>query len=540
MSAFGPAARLLRIAAQVLGFAGFISTFAGLLAPRADAGGGTLTVGMTAGDIPVTTGNPDQGFEGYRFVGYNLYDTLVLWDLSKADKPSEIKPGLATSWEIDPNDHKRWIVHLREGVKWHDGCPFTADDVGWNIQYRTDKKAPFFFAQQFAYSRSFLVNVKSVSKIDDHTVAFETNFVESLFPYSLSYVMMISSCRAQALHYDWAQYALHPSGTGPYRFDRFVPHQRLEFVPNTDYWDKTRIPKQDRLVLIPMPEASTRTAALLAGQVDWIEAPSPDAIPELKASGMKIVTNVYPHDWPYMLNFARGPFKDLRVRQAANYAINRKDVVDLLGGTAIPGEDVVPPSLPYYGHPPSWDYDPAKARALLKEAGCLPCKVTFGISTSGSGQMQPLPMNELVKSQLEASGFEVDLKTMDWNALLDLYRGGVDKNPNYDGLNFSRGLLDPVNAIIKLVAKAYWAPAGSNWGHYENPEAEALISKIFNEFDEEKRLGLLTQLHELEGRQAVMIFVVHDLNPRAMSPKVQGFVQAQSWFQDLTPVTVTP
>ena len=117
---------------------------------------------------------------------------------------------------------------------------------------------------------------------------------------------------------------------------------------------------------------------------------------------------------------------------------------------------------------------------------------------------------------------------------------GAEKNPDYDGLNFSRGLLDPVNAIIKLVAKAYWAPAGSNWGHYENPESERLISEIFNEFDEEKRLALLTQLHEFEGRDAVMIFVVHDLNPRALSPKVQGFVQAQSWFQDLTPVSVTP
>ena len=86
----------------------------------------------------------------------------------------------------------------------------------------------------------------------------------------------------------------------------------------------------------------------------------------------------------------------------------------------------------------------------------------------------------------------------------------------------------------------YWAPAGSNWGHYENSDAEALIKEIFNEFDEEKRLGLLTNLHELEGRDAVMIFVVHDLNPRAMSPKVKGFVQAQSWFQDLTPVTIEP
>ena len=162
------------------------------------------------------------------------------------------------------------------------------------------------------------------------------------------------------------------------------------------------------------------------------------------------------------------------------------------------------------------------------------------ISTSGSGQMQPLPMNELVKAQLEEAGIEVSLQAMDWNTLLDNYRGGVDKKPHYDGLNFSRGLLDPVNAIIKLVGKAYWAPAGPNWGHYENPEAEALIARIFTEFDDEKRFQLLTQLHELEGRQAVMIFVVHDLNPRALSPKVKGFVQAQSWFQDLTPVSVSP
>ena len=507
---------------------------------RAAHAGGTLTVAMTAGDVPVTTGNPDQGFEGYRFVGYNLYDGLLLWDLSKSDKPSEIRPGLATSYEVDPGNNKRWIVHLRHGVKWHDGCEFHADDVVWNFQMRVDQKAPYFSAQQFTYTRAFLTNVKSVTKIDDYTVAFENNFVESLFPYTLSYVLMISPCRAKEVNYDWAQYALHPSGTGPYKYDRFVPHQRLELVSNTGYWDKERVPKHDRLVLIPMPEASTRTAALLTGQVDWIEAPSPDAIPRLKSGGMQIVTNVYPHDWPYLLNFTRGPFRDLRVRQAANYALNRQDIVDMLGGTALPEHDVVPPSLAYYGNPPKYDYDPKKARALLAEAGCLPCQVTFGISTSGSGQMQPLPMNELVKSQLEEAGFQVTLQTMDWNALLDVYRAGVDKNPNYDGLNFSRGLLDPVNAIIKLVGRAYWAPAGSNWGHFESPESEDLISRIFNEFDGEKRLSLLSELHEFEGRQAVMIFVVHDLNPRAMSPKVQGFVQAQSWFQDLTRVSVTP
>src|ERR1700674_3935766 len=85
---------------------------------------GVLTVAMTAGDLPVDTGNPDQGFEGFRFVGYNLYDALINWDLSQGSKPSDIKPGLATEWHIDPNNNKRWIFTLRQGVKWHDGCPF--------------------------------------------------------------------------------------------------------------------------------------------------------------------------------------------------------------------------------------------------------------------------------------------------------------------------------------------------------------------------------------------------------------------------------
>src|SRR5437764_13923838 len=104
---------------------------------------------------------------------------------------------------------------------------------------------------------------------------------------------MVSPCRAKEVKYDWTAYANKPSGTGPYKFDKTVPHQRLEFVPNTEYWDKARVPKQDRLVLIPMPEASTRTAALLTGQVDWIEAPSPDAIDALTSSRMHVVTRVY-------------------------------------------------------------------------------------------------------------------------------------------------------------------------------------------------------------------------------------------------------
>ena len=513
---------------------------AALLATAPSRAESVLTVAMTAGDIAVTTGTPDQGFEGFRFVAWNLYDALVAWDLSSADKPSDIKPGLATEWHIDPANQKRWIFTLRQGVKFHDGCVFDADTAVWNFNRVTDQKAPQFFTQQFALTRAYTTNYDSVEKIDDHTIAINTKFVESLFPYDMSYIPMISKCRAEQLKYDWTAYALAPSGTGPYKYDRFVAHERLELVPNKDYWNPVRVPKQDRLILLPMPEAATRVAALLSGQVNFIEAPPPDSIPRLKSAGMNIVTNVYPHNWPYILNFVKGPFTDVRVRRAANYALNRADFVELLGGLATEEYAMVPPGMPYYGHPVKYEYDKDKATALLKEAGCYPCKITLAISTSGSGQMQPLPMNELAKSQLEDAGFQVTFNVMDWNALIEVGRSGVVKYPDISGYNGSRALLDPVSAIIKPVARAYWSPAGSNWGHFESPVSEKLVDEIFTTFDPVKRMEYLTKLHEFESDQALMIYVVHDLNPRALSPKLKGFVQAQNWFQDLTPIVVMP
>jgi ABC-type transport system substrate-binding protein len=154
--------------------------------------------------------------------------------------------------------------------------------------------------------------------------------------------------------------------------------------------------------------------------------------------------------------------------------------------------------------------------------------------------MQPLPMNELVKSQLDAAGFEVTLDTMDWNALLKLGREGAEEHPDTHAINISRSLLDPYNALIRHVWTGAWAPKGSNWGHYSNPAVDKLVESILSEFDTEKRLALLTQLHETMNEEAALIFIAHDVNPRAMSPNVKGFVQAQSWFQDLTPVIISP
>ena len=95
-----------------------------------------------------------------------------------------------------------------------------------------------------------------------------------------------------------------------------------------------------------------------------------------------------------------------------------------------------------------------------------------------------------------------------------------------------------MNGLLRFTIKQQWAPSGGNWGWYSEPEIETLVAQAMKEFDEEKRAELLAKVHEIASRDASMIFVVHDLNPRALSPKLKGFVQAQSWFQDLTPIVV--
>src|SRR5882672_12600286 len=96
---------------------------------------GTLRIGMTASDIPLTTGQTDQGGEGMRFMGYTVYDGLINWDLSSFDKPSDLVPGLAESYAVDPADaaKTRWLFKIRQGVKFHDGSEFDADAVVWNL-----------------------------------------------------------------------------------------------------------------------------------------------------------------------------------------------------------------------------------------------------------------------------------------------------------------------------------------------------------------------------------------------------------------------
>ena len=142
-------------------------------APSAHAQG-NLRIGMTANDVPLTWGQPDNGFEGYRFMGLLVYDSLINWDLTSADKPSGLIPGLAESWEVDSADKTKWIFKLRQGVKFHDGSDFNADAVVFNMDRLLDEKAPQYSARMASLVNFRIPAYKSVRKIDDYTVEFTT------------------------------------------------------------------------------------------------------------------------------------------------------------------------------------------------------------------------------------------------------------------------------------------------------------------------------------------------------------------------------
>jgi peptide/nickel transport system substrate-binding protein len=507
---------------------------------------GTLRIAMTASDIPLTTGQTDQGGEGMRFMGYTVYDALINWDLSSATKPSGLVPGLAMSWGLDEGDASKtkWIFKLREGVKFHDGSAFTADAVVWNLDKIIKKDSPQFDPRQSGQGLTRIPAVASYRAIDKLTLEIATKAPDATLPYQIAWIMMSSPAQWEKVK-SWEAFARTPSGTGPWKLDKFTPRERAELVPFKEYWDKGRVPKLDRLVLLPLPEANSRVAALRSGQVDWIEAPPPDAIPSLKSAGMQIITNAYPHNWTWHLSRVEGsPWNDVRVRKAANLAIDRQGMKEMLSGLMMPAEGFFPPGHQWFGNPTfKLKHDVAAAKKLMAEAGFgpnKPLKTKILISASGSGQMQPLPMNEFVQQSLAEVGIQVEFEVVEWNTLINMWRAGAkhESSRGATGMNYTYFIQDPFTGFIRHLQCNLAPPGGTNWGFYCDPEMDKLFDAVRTTFDPAAQTKVLQKVHEKYVDEALFLMVTHDVNPRAMSPKVKGFVQAQNWFQDFSPVSV--
>jgi ABC-type transport system substrate-binding protein len=234
----------------------------------------------------------------------------------------------------------------------------------------------------------------------------------------------------------------------------------------------------------------------------------------------------------------------MRVRQALNYCIDREGMVQLLNGTAEPAVGFLKPNDPLFGSPQHrYRLDPARGRALLAEAGYTaqrPLTIKVGISNSGSGQMLPLPMNEFLQQSLqEHCGVRVNFDVVEWNTLLAALRYPPTQ-PQWlgaDAVNISLYSSDP-SAMARWFLSANFAPAGSNNGHWRDAQFDAAFAQLEVERDPARQQALLRTAHERLVDNPPWLWIVHDLNPRAMHRRVRNFTPAQSWFQDLTRIEV--
>ncbi|MDF0528963.1 ABC transporter substrate-binding protein [Tsukamurella sp. 8F] len=500
-------------------------------APERSNHPGTLRIAMTASDIPSldTTLAGNQGYEGNRFVGNQLYDGLTRYDLDQSTSTPRVVPALAQSWELSPTGTE-WIFHLRPGVTFTDGTPFDADAVIFNLDRYMNPAAPQFNTAASGRAALSLSGVRSYRRIDDRTVAIETKGVYSHLPEDMVFVYMASPAAVTR----WgSEFGAHPVGTGPFVYSSMQRGQRLTLRANPHYWRGA--PKLRELVLLPVPDASARLAAVRSGSVDWAEAPNPDDIDWLRGHGYQVLTNAYDHVWPWIFDVTKKPLDDVRVRRALNYAIDRRAIAThLLAGTADTAEQVAPrASLAYRPDDDLYGYDPEKARQLLAQAGYpRGFDMTVSYPTSGSGNMQPGSMNQAMQADLAAVGVRVRLKPIEWAAMLTAFSGG--SIPDH---------ADAINISLTFIQEAFWGllfgtGSPTNIGHYSNPRVDDLITRSTATIDPATRNSLYGQISAQVTADAAWLTAFNDRNPRVLAPDVHGFVQPKSWFLDLVPVSV--
>ncbi|MFF9275538.1 ABC transporter substrate-binding protein [Streptomyces griseosporeus] len=495
------------------------------------ASGGTLVIGAT-GKLP----NPDTviggaGYEGKRLVSFQLYEGLTRYDLSRSDGPSEITGALATSWSV-AKDRRTWTFTLRKGVKFQDGTAFDADAVVFNLDRYLNKKSPYYTDALGAGASEYAGDITRYGKLDGDRIRLVTKEPNGHFPQDLAHVLIASPTAVRKT--GSAKFSEHPVGTGPFKFVRQKAGEQIELARFDGYWRGA--PKLDKLVVKALPDAAARTAALRSGAVNWIEYPNPDDIPGLKADGVNVLTNAYDHLWYWILDTSAGPWKDPRVRRAANYAIDREAIAEnLLHGTAEPAHQAAPhgtfaydPANDTYGH------DPAEARRLLAEAGYphgFSTSVT--VPTGGSGNLVPVPIAEAVQRDLAAVGIKAEIRTTDWTTLIGAEaKGEVARGSQAVAQSTTLFQSEALLPLFIGTGSPFWT------GHYSNPEVDKLLAKAGADADRASREAAYTQALKLVTADAPWLFVVNDRNPRALAPTVHGLVQPQSWFLDLTTVRV--
>lgn len=453
----------------------------------------------------------------------NLYEGLVQYK----DGTLEAEPALATDWEIS-DDGKEYTFNLREGVTFHDGTPFNAEAVKFNFDRMLDDDHPFRDTGPFPLS-SFFDAVDTTEALDDLTVKFTLKEPFAPFLSNLAYPigLMISP---EAVKTHGKDVGRNPAGTGPFKFVEWKSNERVVAERYDDYWgDKA---KAEAVVFRPITDANTRVAEMLAGGIDVMVEVPPTSLGQFEGDQYALHEQAGPHVWFLILNAKEGPFADKKVRQAANYAINKEAIVnDVLEGTATVAAGPTPPAFnwAYNDELEPYPYDPDKAKALIAEAGAEGAKLTFYVTEGGSGMLEPVPMGTAIQADLEAVGFDVSIETYEWNTYLGEVNPGLEGKADMAEMAWMTNDPDTL-PYLTLRSGAFPDEGGFNSGYYSNEKVDELLELARTATDQNERAELYREMQAIVQDDAPWVFVANWKQNAVTSDRVEGFALQPSFL----------
>jgi peptide/nickel transport system substrate-binding protein len=471
--------KLVRISVlvAVLGFA-LVGALGATGPAPSQAANGTVTVAQ--GAEPATL----DPFQEISRTGYNV--TLHIYDpLFMRNDVGKIIPMLATGYKVvDPTT---WEFALRKGVKFHNGEPFDATAVKFTIDRALLKESP---------SNYLVDGVKDVRIVDPYTVRVTT--ADSM-PLLLPNLMLLGMAPSRYYQARGASYvATHPVGTGPYRFQSWAKDDRVTLVANHEYWGGA--PSIETVVFRLIPDPAARVAAFKTGEADVITDFAPDLVssigndPRIKA---QVTTGT--RSINIMLDTGAGPLRDKRVRQALNYAVDKDAIVkNILGGFGTVESTLVPAA--YLGFNPllrPYAYNPAKAKALLAEAGYANGFEIVFQSPRGR-YLADAQVSQAVVGYLKAVGVNADLKYYEWGNYVNMYFKH-QLGPIFL-IGSGSAALDAADAL-ENVSCGVW----DSW--YCNQGIQAVYVRAKATLDPDRRAALYREIQPLIYDEAPIIFM---------------------------------
>lgn len=485
------------------------SQTAGTAAPNAAASGAVKDVSFTVvdGSEPNSL-DPAVGTGPFQSILNGIYEGLVAWDAKM-----QLQPKLATSWQPSA-DGKQWTFTLRQGVKFHDGTPFTSEAVKVTVDHILDKNTA-------SNRRASYTLIQNVDTTDPTTAVFTTDPPNPDLPFLLAdgSVRIISPTALQKFGKDFGR---NPVGTGPYKFEEWVPNDHVSALLTPDYWGVK--PLVRRLVYKPVPEASARVVVLRTGEADVVFNLPPADQDSLKQN-QNIILNNTPSLTVVMieLRVTKPPFSDKRVRYALNQAVDKDAIIkNIMRGQAIalrtPGIEGVYGTADFDLLP----FDPAKAKSLLADAGYGNGfdMTLFYVSGRWPGDDQVI---QAVQGYWSQVGVRAKIVKGDNAALVDYLARDPDQNPGLAIMPERSSFYLDYHLFRMYQTGATHANAAQRSG-YSNPEVDALLKQEESDFDPAHRLATFQQAQKLIWDDQPFVYLFQQTSFWGQQKNVSGFI----------------